>query len=291
MLVGLSTGYDSIATAVISKYAGCKKSVSIKNATSIWKRSDSGEKIAQYLNLDFSSYVHKASKYKNEISSWAVMGHGGGRNMTVFDFPEPLGLFFSGNYGDTVWERNPVRHKEPKVGMNMMLCEFRVIQGLFITTVPWWGIRNLEDLYKISNMEEMKKWSLSSHYDRPVARRIIEEAGVPRGEFALKKYNTASNSPFWWPGSVETRNSFNRYLKQRGKQGYSNFKADLLSIIYKILYLIDINIFRKLNVKSWKPWLKTRGRYELFVWANHSLKELYPFESEYIKKNKTGFKK
>ena len=41
MLVGISSGYDSVATSVISRYAGCEKAVTITNSSSLWRGSDS----------------------------------------------------------------------------------------------------------------------------------------------------------------------------------------------------------------------------------------------------------
>ena len=51
--------------------------------------------------------------------------------------------------------------------------------------------------------QEMEPWRLGGKYDRPIARRIIEDAGVPRGMFGTKKaasafyhfYSTADMTP------------------------------------------------------------------------------------------------
>lgn len=40
----------------------------------------------------------------------------------------------------------------------------------------------------MSMSAEMTPWSVGGHYDRPIARRIIEEAGVERGQFANRKF-------------------------------------------------------------------------------------------------------
>lgn len=36
----------------------------------------------------------------------------------------------------------------------------------------------------------MKPYSIKGNYNRPIARRIVESAGVPRGMFAMKKNAT-----------------------------------------------------------------------------------------------------
>jgi hypothetical protein len=52
MMVGLSSGYDSVATAVVAKHAGCVKSASIVNSTSLWRGKDSGYHLAKQLGVD-----------------------------------------------------------------------------------------------------------------------------------------------------------------------------------------------------------------------------------------------
>lgn len=82
MLVGLSTGYDSIATAVIAKYAGCVKAASIVNSSSIWRGSDSGKHIADLLGIKCQLYRHNPKKYRHEVAVWAGAGRSGGRNFS-----------------------------------------------------------------------------------------------------------------------------------------------------------------------------------------------------------------
>jgi hypothetical protein len=42
-------------------------------------------------------------------------------------------------------------------------------------------------LYRISQREEMRPWAVGGDYDRSLARRIAEEAGLPRMEFGQVK--------------------------------------------------------------------------------------------------------
>jgi hypothetical protein len=44
---------------------------------------------------------------------------------------------------------------------------------------------------RISGMEEMLPFSLGTVYDRPICRRIVEEAGIPRSWFGSWKNATA----------------------------------------------------------------------------------------------------
>lgn len=274
MLVGLSAGYDSIATAVIARHAGCTKAASIRHSSSLWRGSDSGEKFADLLGMECRSYDHDKRAYRNEIALWAAAGREGGRNFTLFDYPKPLCLFFSGGYGDAVWDRNAMAIDEPKGGINELLCEFRLIEGIFVSVVPWWGIRRARQIQDINRQEEMKPWTLGSSYDRPVARRIIEQAGIPRGSFALRKMNTASNSALRWPSTKPAIVSLKEYLKRSGYRVPSSVEIRAAGSLAHILNLAYKNLARPIGIKKWwRPWMQYRVRSHFFEWANHELRE------------------
>lgn len=276
MLVGLSSGYDSIATAVISRYAGCRKAASIINPTSFWRGSDSGQHIAERLGMLCQLHHHAEKNYRNEIALWAGAGIPGARNFSLFDYPKPLCLFFSGGYGDVMWDRNFKKKLEPRGGINELLCEFRLIEGIFVSVVPWWGIQRSEEIRAINHLDEMKPWVMGTTYDRPIARRLIEEAGIPRGEFATRKKNTSSTRPLRWPSTVEARKSFARYLKANGMAVPGPLRVKSFALLSQVSNLAYKNIAKPLKFKNWwKPWLKFPGRKQIFVWANHELRDRY----------------
>ena len=49
------------------------------------------------------------------------------------------------------------------------------------------GALHQDQLIAISNSEAMKPWNIGGDYSRPIVRRILEEAGVPRGSFGIRK--------------------------------------------------------------------------------------------------------
>lgn len=93
-LASLSSGYDATASAVIAKFAGCSHAVTIKQSSSYWRGSDSGETVAKYLGMTCDVYNNKTANYPFEESFWAVSGRAFLINWTQFDYPEPLCLFF-----------------------------------------------------------------------------------------------------------------------------------------------------------------------------------------------------
>ena len=276
MLAGISSGYDSVATAVISRYAGCKKAATITNSSSLWRGSDSGVDIAEKLGLSCQQVKHSKKKYKKEIFCWASAGHAGGRNFTLFDYPKPLCLFFNGSYGDVVWDRLHQNLVEPKGDMDALLCEFRLEEGLFVTVVPWWGIKNAKGIQKISLLEEMKPWTLGTSYDRPIARRLAEEAGIERSSFGIRKKNTASNETLFWPSTSEARKYLEKFTQSLNIKSPTPLKIYIFSKLFLLLNVIYKNTAKKLKIKQWwRPWEKFPCRQVLFLWANHTLRDVY----------------
>jgi hypothetical protein len=275
-LVGISSGYDSPASAVVAWWAGCRHAVTIAKANSFWRGSDSGEEIAKRLGMSCQCYYHKPSAYRREETFWAAAGRSGGRNLALFDYPEPLCLFFNGSYGDKVWDRRYHDLSEPVGDTDSLLCEFRLIQGMFQTVVPWWGIRHVREIQSVSVAAEMAPWTLQTNYDRPIARRLIEEAGVPRGAFGIRKKDTSSNTSFHWPQSPEGMALFSRYLRERGFRVPSLLMLDLLRLLAHLDSLAALNVTTCLGFDlRLREILRLRGQSLLFHWANTELKQRY----------------
>jgi len=67
------------------------------------------------------------------------------------------------------------------------LAEIRLVAGFIQLPLPYIGARQREDILRITESPEMEPWRLGNSYDRPIARRIAEEAGVPRRLFGQVK--------------------------------------------------------------------------------------------------------
>jgi len=67
------------------------------------------------------------------------------------------------------------------------LSEVRLQVGFVQLPLPYFGAQRREDIFRITQSEEMRPWRLDSGYDRPIARRIAEERGVPRHLFGQQK--------------------------------------------------------------------------------------------------------
>jgi len=282
LLTSISSGYDASTAAVISRFAGCRHSVTLRQSSSFWRGSDSGENVAHALGLGCKSYNSKAKKYQQEAAFWAASGRAFLVNWSQFEYLEPLCLFFSGSRGDLMWGHeksdnlNPF--SVPSVG-DMGMAEFRLIRGVFHCPVPFWGIRHVSELRAISRSDEMRPWSVAGDYNRPIARRIVEEAGISRGSFATIKKNTSLASYFNWPYSPNAAASFQKYLKRRGFFAPSLWLARIFKLISTVDILLYLNFTGKFGLVKGdvglRRLLKIEANDMLFQWANWELKQLY----------------
>jgi len=122
----------------------------------------------------------------------------------------------------------------------------------------------------------MAPWALGTDYDRPVARRIVEEAGIERGTFAVRKKNTSSNSPFRWPHLRRARAGFAAYLARRGLRAMPSWIIRLFRAVTIADILIQRNVLSRLGLRRRRwPLRHTRANSLLFHWANAELRKSY----------------
>jgi len=276
-LVSVSSGYDSPAAAVIAHHAGCTKAVTIHQASSLWRGSDSGEPVAEVLGLECRRYPRTSREFPNEIAVWAGCGYGALMNWTLFDYPEPLCLFFTGNFGDQIWVRERLR--APFTFDNwddLGTGEFRLSVGMLLCPVPFWGMRHAKEIDAITFSDAMAPWTLHTRYDRQIPRRIVEDAGVPRGRFAVRKKNTSHATTFRWPYSATARSSYRRFLRERGVFAPGPVLDRLMrarSALYSFAYR---NTVGQLGIrKGRRLWQRMPCTQLLFQWANHELQKQY----------------
>jgi hypothetical protein len=53
--------------------------------------------------------------------------------------------------------------------------------------LPMFGMAQIASINALSNSLEMRPWSVGGYYDKPIARRILEQAGFARDGFATSK--------------------------------------------------------------------------------------------------------
>ncbi len=196
----VSGGYDSACVAVLAAEAGFRDAATID--VTVKGRDDSGAALAERLGMTIVRAEHILGKI---VPSLEVIFDGPLKRL-LYEFVATPGVgddvaflaleqaligrtFLSGAMGDSIWRRNsslppglPVR-----VVYGKSLTEFRLRAGFAFVPVPSIGARFPRRVKRITRSPEMAPYTLHAPYDRPIARRIIEESDIPRGSFAAAK--------------------------------------------------------------------------------------------------------
>ena len=194
----ISQGYDSTAAAALASRAGCREAVTFRKSGSkdYGYVDDSGIHIGRYLDLETTEYERMDFKKLTGLPTTEFY-------LNPFTITDTLAVMedqlvgaqlLTGLNGDYVWGKDhqsglPLLQRPNVVdltsGNNM--SEFRLRVGFIHLPVPFCGALRGPSIHKITRSQEMKTWSRGSKYDRPIARRIAEEAGVPGELFGQRK--------------------------------------------------------------------------------------------------------
>lgn len=101
--------------------------------------------------------------------------------------------------------------------------EFRRNIGFAHVPIPYIMSTRMSEIRQIGNSPEMQPWSLGGDYDKPIARRIVEEAGVPRWMFGQVKSGNSFRAwyPDHWPAW------FLEQFRQRRKQSRKTVRESI----------------------------------------------------------------
>jgi hypothetical protein len=196
-LAMVSQGYDSTAVAALARRAGCREAVTfLKSDSPHGYVDDSGEAVGRCLGLDVTSYErndHAAMpEFREEefyLEPWGV-----DKTLAVMESQLTGSLLLSGRSGELVWTRgDPMRRGLPDLQhpidliSGCALAEFRLRTGfLHFPPATIAGI-HAPVIHRLNATRELRPWSIGGSYDKPIARRILEEAGVPRHLFGQVK--------------------------------------------------------------------------------------------------------
>lgn len=195
LLSGISTGYDSPMICALAKRAGLQEAFTFSRARG--GADDDGSEIGRRLGLT----VHKVDRYAwkelsfPEIPFVTAVGFASGVELAGVGELLHQKLYLSGCFGDEMWgvgtRAETIENYKRKEHTGLDISEFRLWSGFLHVPVPYIGYSGLNDILRISKSCEMKEWDVSNtpyeHYSRPIPRRVIEEAGVPRKAFAAEK--------------------------------------------------------------------------------------------------------
>jgi hypothetical protein len=201
----ISSGYDSAAAAVLVRELGIEAWFTCRRSNThipVWlsRRAaiDDGTPIASRLGLATIHLDPRGSRVTEDELYFLAPGcappslvlHALARHI---ERRRPA-VLFTGFLGDEVWDRDPRERRYQDEGIvrgdttALMLSEIRLKSGFVNVAVPSLCARRVQDLATLSESEEMAPWRLGTRdYDRPIPRRILEEAGIPRGLFAGRR--------------------------------------------------------------------------------------------------------
>lgn len=197
-IVPLSTGYDSVATAAIAARVGVSEAVTMRRYATPDDPSttllDHPRRIADSLGLHLTEVERGQFLNRTDLPDAAVgAAMGNFIDMPLLNMEPHLRerTVLVGNSGDNVWSRGNFRaYRDVARGdtSGQGLGEWRLRANVMFVPVPYIGHTAHPDLKRLANSSAMRPWAVGGSYDRPIARRIAETAGVPREAFGIKKY-------------------------------------------------------------------------------------------------------
>jgi hypothetical protein len=212
----MSSGYDSAAVAALARAHGLREAIAFDRSSS--GEPDSGEVIANVLGLKLTIVARDAWRAMTLPEVPFIAADAKGEDV-YFKGAEPQlarRVLLTGFHGDRVWDKRRRAASEDLVRgdqSGLSLSEYRLWTGFLHCPLPFAGVRQVRDINAISRSPELVPWDIGSHYSRPICRRILEEAGVPRHAFGLWK-KTASVLFFWQDGflSPASLNDYRAWL-------------------------------------------------------------------------------
>jgi len=198
-LAMISRGYDSSAAAALAARAGCREALTFaKLGPDHPEPSDGGAHIAASFGMETREYSRLAFQRLPGIvdDEFCACPAGGALPMVVAEEQIESSLLIGGLLGDAVWSKDRrehppqlrrLRRKLVRTLIDTAVPEFRMRVGFLAISVPCIGVRHHLRIWEITTSQEMQPWSVGGSYDRPIPRRIAEQAGVPREWFGRKK--------------------------------------------------------------------------------------------------------
>ena len=200
-----SSGYNSTACAVLAAELGARRGFTIADARG--GGSDSGRHLLELLGLK-AIEVGRALRPSGTDSLEAefIAAGMGGDEFPFLAFGPQLRhtILLTGLNGGDMWgmegavSRKALTREEPA---GASLCEFRLRCGFVHVPVGWINFESQPELRQLCQSPAMRPWHTGTDYERPIARRLIEERGVPRGEFGVVKRATSMTfyfASYWW---------------------------------------------------------------------------------------------
>jgi hypothetical protein len=197
-VAAVSRGYDSPAVAVLAARAGVREAVTFADVKGVGD-GDDGSAIATRLGYEVSVYPHRAYQGLAGMPRRRRFATGASARLTPrwrgssrVRCCSPAATATSCGAPARCSLTRATRPPRTRVAAR---CASSTCGTAVHFPVPYILSRDPRPLRRISLSTEMRPWSVGGDYDRPIPRRIAEEAGIPCEGFGRRKEN-ASDPPF-----------------------------------------------------------------------------------------------
>ena len=190
MIGSLSSGYDSPTATILAQEAGLEQAFSFRSGR--LGRIDDGEEIARILGLELHFVDRLAWRQQAlaEVPYFASTGYGSDVVLSSAQDILRGRVLVSGFHGGKVWAKHATA-LQPDIARGdasgLSFTEHRLSLGSIHLPVAFMGVRQIRDINILSNDSKLSPWEIAGRYSRPICRRIVEEAGVPRNLFGIRK--------------------------------------------------------------------------------------------------------
>jgi hypothetical protein len=230
-VVSVSGGYDSTAVAVIAAEAGCTRAIGFelsRPARSDGSTADSGAENAARLGMSFKSFDRLAYRMREGTPEAEFLSTGMVGEEVVFAAMEQelnRSTMLTGYWAGREWamgDRDEYALHTPHTTAGTSLTEFRLRADFLDVPLPVFGAAQPMDAPMLVDLPEMDPFRVGGPgmYDRPIPRRLIEEAGIPRGSFATRKraVNVALQHNVLADFSAGTQRAVAEFARTEGRQ-------------------------------------------------------------------------
>lgn len=260
LVTTVSSGYDAAACSAIAKRIGCETALTFDRPQKY--AEDCGDKVAERLGYrhiikkDANAYLSREDLVEAEHVCSGELGTS--IIFSAFEQEFRDNLVFYGERGDKLWNKNwPTPNDrfvfEGEMYAGISMCEARLRIGFVLVPMPLYKAAAWTSIHALSNAPEMAAWSVGGRYDRPIPRRMVEEAGVERELFGQKKKGAGFNYHYDTLKRLKSRmsevsyDSFVRYYRTHRRRGQT---ARLFCYYWKSAPDYLNYLFRKLGIKK-----------------------------------------
>lgn len=196
-VMALSSGYDSPAVATLAARHGCRHALTFRESRSPafgGDADDSGEQIGRTLGMSVELFERTEYMTNDDLPEAEFMASGyTGEEVPYVAMEQALrhSMMVTGDLGGWTWlrsdELDPHPHLSRKDFSACSVTEFRLRLDYIDMPIPMLGMTQVASIAAVANSPEMRPYSVGGYYDKPIPRRMLEEAGFARGSFAATK--------------------------------------------------------------------------------------------------------